>query len=417
MNERRVRVYPGYSVDESINRDTLVFVFIIACGLFLWLAVGTLIENVHAQSPTTVPWFSVTSGSSTCKASKVIQTPIRVSYLCENKYGATAGSYTADATNGTAGGNNFNISINSVGNDGTNDSVFCTISMNSTAGPLMMNGATVQANSESYSCSGGGGGGGPSIAGTANEIAVAGAGCTNPSMATCTISIPSSPVLLGNPSTPGTFSTGVGSGKTGAVEITGATSGATSVLTVDATNTETTVNLPNDAMTSGLYMTTSPTATPVAGCAQYNGTGTQASSTGVPCGSGSGTAGGGVLGYSASALTLPTAGTTFLAPVGGALASTTEANVTANAPAAAAISMLYVSISSAPGTGNSVAFTYRDAGSSTALTCTISGATATTCNDITHSFTPTVGDAISIQVVTSGTVVIAPAIKIIAEYP
>ena len=131
---------------------------------------------------------------------------------------------------------------------------------------------------------------------------------------------------------------------------------------------------------------------------------------------GGGSAGGGVLGYSATALTLPTAGTTFLAPVGGALASTTEANVTANAPAAAAISNLYVSISSAPGTGNSVAFTYRDAGSSTALTCIISGATATTCNDTADSFTPTVGDALSVQVVTSGTVVIAPAIKIIAEY-
>ena len=129
-----------------------------------------------------------------------------------------------------------------------------------------------------------------------------------------------------------------------------------------------------------------------------------------------GSAGGGVLGYSGSALTLPTSGATFLAPVGGALASATEANVTANAPAAAAISMLYVSISAAPGTGNSIAFIYRDAGSSTALTCTMSGATATTCNDTAHSFTPTVGDALSVQVVTSGTVVIAPAIKIIAEY-
>lgn len=133
---------------------------------------------------------------------------------------------------------------------------------------------------------------------------------------------------------------------------------------------------------------------------------------------GGGSAGGGVLGYSATALTLPTAGTTFLAPVGGALASTTEANVTANAPAAAAISNLYVSISSAPGTGNSVAFTYRDAGSSTALTCIISGATATTCNDVNpaHAFTPTVGDALAVQVVTSGTVVVTPTVRIVAEY-
>jgi hypothetical protein len=131
---------------------------------------------------------------------------------------------------------------------------------------------------------------------------------------------------------------------------------------------------------------------------------------------GGGSGGGGVLGYSATALTLPTAGTTFLAPVGGALASTTEANVTANAPAAAAISNMYVSLSAAPGTGNTVAFTFRDAGSSTTLTCTISGATATSCNDVTHSFTPVVGDALAIQVVTTGTVIITPAAKIIVEY-
>jgi len=77
---------------------------------------------------------------------------------------------------------------------------------------------------------------------------------------------------------------------------------------------------------------------------------------------------------------------------------------------------MYVSMSAAPGTGNSIAFTFRDAGSSTALTCTISGATATSCQDITHSFTPTVGDALSIQVVTTGTVIIAPTIRILAEY-
>jgi hypothetical protein len=134
---------------------------------------------------------------------------------------------------------------------------------------------------------GGGGGGGPTIAGTTNEIAVAGAGCTSGSTATCTISIPSSPVLPGNPSTPGTFSTGVGSGETGAYDLVGKTSGAVSTISVDDSNTATKVNLPNDA-TSGLYVTTSPTSTPAAGCAQYNGTGTQATSTGSPCGSGGG---------------------------------------------------------------------------------------------------------------------------------
>lgn len=262
---------------------------------------------------------------------------------------------------------------------------------------------------------GGGGGGGPTIQGTANEIAVAGAGCTTGSTATCTISIPTNPVLPGNASATGTLSAGVGSGVTGAYDMVAATSGDTSTLTTDDDNPGTNVKFPADT-TAGLYATTSPVKTPAAGCAQYNGTGTQLPSTGVPCGTGTGTAGGGVLGYSATALTLPTAGTTFLAPVGGALASTTEANVAANAPAAAAISNMYVALSSAPGTGNTAAFTYRDAGSSTPVTCTIAGATATTCNDTTHSFTPVVGDPLAIQVVTTGTVVITPAVKIIAEY-
>lgn len=133
-------------------------------------------------------------------------------------------------------------------------------------------------------------------------------------------------------------------------------------------------------------------------------------------GGGGGTAGGGVLGYSATGLVLPTAGTTFIAPIGGALASTTEANVTANAPAAAAISNMYVVISTPPGTGNAIVFTYRAAGSSKPVTCAISGATATSCQDTTHSFTPVVGDALAIQIVTTGTVIIAPNIKIITEY-
>jgi hypothetical protein len=123
-----------------------------------------------------------------------------------------------------------------------------------------------------------------------------------------------------------------------------------------------------------------------------------------------------ILGYSGSAIVLPTAGTTFLAPVGGAASSVTEANVTGNAPAAAAISQMYVSLSAAPGTGNSIAFTWRDAGASTTVTCTVSGATATACNDTTHTFTPVVGDTLDVQVVTTGIVVIAPAVKIISEY-
>ena len=167
---------------------------------------------------------------------------------------------------------------------------------------------------------GGGGGGGPTIAGTANQITATGAGCTTPSTATCTIAIATNPVLPGNPSTPGTFTSGVGSGATGALDLVGKTSGATSTVTVDDSNTATIVKLPNDA-TSGLYAATSPTATPVAGCAQYNGTGTQAASTGTPCGAGgSGSAGATLFSTTGSTTVTATSPTTL---IGAGTGSTT----------------------------------------------------------------------------------------------
>lgn len=260
---------------------------------------------------------------------------------------------------------------------------------------------------------GGGGGGGPTIAGTANEITVTGAGCTSPSTATCTISIPSGAIFPGNPSTPGTFTSGVGSGVTGAFDMVGATSGATSTLTIDATNTATTVKLPNDA-SSGLYAVTSPTATPAAGCAQFSGTSTEATSTGVGCGAPS-ASGGATNGYSAPAVTLPAAGTTFIPPVGGALPSSTEANVQWIAPVTATLSDLGVVLSAVPGTGNSISFTFRDGGSSQTVTCTI-GAAVKSCTDLTHSFSVTQGDLLSILITTTGIVAIAPTITVGYEY-
>lgn len=92
----------------------------------------------------------------------------------------------------------------------------------------------------------------------------------------------------------GSLSSGQGSGTTGQVQITGATSGVASTITVDATNTATTVKLPNDA-TAGLYIPSTTSATPTSGCAQFNGTSTELTSTGVACGGAGGlTCAGGV---------------------------------------------------------------------------------------------------------------------------
>src|SRR5271165_6758247 len=121
---------------------------------------------------------------------------------------------------------------------------------------------------------------------------------------------------------------------------------------------------------------------------------------------------GGVVGYSAPAIVLPAAGTTFIPYVGGGIASTTEANVQSAAPVSSAISNMYVNLSSAIGAGNTATFTYRDNTSSQVLTCQVSGTGAggSTCKDITHTFTPAVGDLLDIQIVTTGTVVVTPTV-------
>lgn len=246
----------------------------------------------------------------------------------------------------------------------------------------------------------GGGGGGGTPGGSTNDVQFNNAGSFGGGR--CTMDS-SQNVVCG-----GSYTAGSGSGTTGSLQLTGATSSATSTLTVDATNTATTLKFPNDA-TSGLRIATSPTASPTSGCAQFNGTGTQLTSTGVACGSGGGSSGGFTT-YSSAAVTLPAAGTTFFPPGGGGLPSGTEANVQGASPAAT-ISSFYVQLSANIGVGNTIALTFRKAGADQTVTCTISGA-ASACNDTTHTFTVTAGDLLSIKGVTTGTVVIAPEIII-----
>jgi hypothetical protein len=120
------------------------------------------------------------------------------------------------------------------------------------------------------------------------------------------------------------------------------------------------------------------------------------------------TAGAAPVVYSGPSLTLT--GTQYLPIGGGGLASTTETNVDLDSPAAATIQNFSVQMSAAPGVGNSVVFTWRKNASSTALTCTISGASATNCSDLTHSFTVAASDLMDIQAVTTGTIVGTPTL-------
>ena len=84
--------------------------------------------------------------------------------------------------------------------------------------------------------------------------------------------------------------------------------------------------------------------------------------------------------------------------------SATESQVQQPQPVAATINNLYVTLQADPGNTNTVKITGRVAGSSSSLTCTITGngSTATSCNDTTHSMSVTAGQLIDWQIVTTG---------------
>lgn len=81
-------------------------------------------------------------------------------------------------------------------------------------------------------------------------------------------------------------------------------------------------------------------------------------------------------------------------PVSGYLSASQGSPNTISSPVVntTTITKLYVTIPTAPGTGNSEVYTLIQNGTTTAITCTISGASATTCTDTGHSVTPSAGD-------------------------
>ena len=117
----------------------------------------------------------------------------------------------------------------------------------------------------------------------------------------------------------------------------------------------------------------------------------------------------GQVNYSASTQTV--SATTYLPFGGGGSASTTEANVQTPVAQKTTFSNFYVQLSAAPGTGNTLTFTVRDGGVSEPITCTISGSSSTTCNDVTHTFNPSQGDLVDILVTPTGTVSITPVVQ------
>jgi hypothetical protein len=137
------------------------------------------------------------------------------------------------------------------------------------------------------------------------------------------------------------------------------------------------------------------------------------------CASSSG--GGGITVYSgATAL----AATLYIPIGGGSLPSATESQPGTLVPATATVTNFGVNISAAVGIGNSVAFTWRDCPTpgfvcaSQPLTCTISGAVATSCTDMNpaHAFTAAQGDKLDIQAVSTGTIAGTPILVMSAQF-
>jgi hypothetical protein len=145
-------------------------------------------------------------------------------------------------------------------------------------------------------------------------------------------------------------------------------------------------------------------------CAKINASGFLVTNAATCAASG----GGGITVYSGTGLTL-TAGTYYFPVGGGATPSVTETSVDVEAPSAATITNFYAQLSVTLGAGQTGVFTWRKAGVSQSVTCTVSG-TATTCNDLTHSFTVAQGDLIDIQLVTTGTVVATPNLIMAAQF-
>jgi len=160
------------------------------------------------------------------------------------------------------------------------------------------------------------------------------------------------------------------------------------------------------------YATSTGVNTP-GDCVSIDAAGNYIDSGVAGCG-GSGAGKGGIVVYSAASLSLT--GTQYIPIGGGGLPSGTESNVDTSAPSAATVTNFDVQMSSAPGMGNNIVFTWRKNASSQTLTCTISGAVATSCNDSTHSFLVAQGDLLTIQLVTTGVIAGTPNLVIATQF-
>lgn len=110
--------------------------------------------------------------------------------------------------------------------------------------------------------------------------------------------------------------------------------------------------------------------------------------------------------FTSSTAVLSTSVSNFISFNGATPASTATNNSFSTMPVGGTMDHLYVNLNAAPAGVTSRTFTVEDAGSATSLTCTITGA-ATSCSDVTHSFTYAAGDRIILDMTLTGSPVAA----------
>lgn len=167
---------------------------------------------------------------------------------------------------------------------------------------------------------------------------------------------------------------------------------------------------------SGTALTSRPTLNFVSGTTCVDNAGSNRTDCTSSGGSGATGPGGGITAYSSLAVTL-SAGSTVYVPFGGdGAGSGTEASVQMKIQPSILVQGACLSVSVAPGTGNSLSFTLRDNGANTAITATISGASSTSACDSTDQVTTTSGDLLDWALTPSGIIAgYAPNVMISAQ--
>ena len=182
-----------------------------------------------------VNWVLVYSNTGFSAISLVVQSAPDVAGA-PGSWGAFGGTVLSSTQYVGSSGINPNTAITSASTGFAGYFPWIRVSLTSTTGSGSVSGHLYGFLNSTLAKAGGGGdsGGGPTITGNANRIVVSGAGCTNPSTATCNIDIPTNPIFQGVATAGGFVSSEADSGN---LQMNGLTSGNVTFAVADIAGT------------------------------------------------------------------------------------------------------------------------------------------------------------------------------------